>query len=192
MWPWEHLAFGYVLYSLVCRARGRSPAGAATVAVAVGTQFPDLVDKPLSWTFGVFPTGYSVAHSAFFAPIVVGLAYALTARAGRVGLGAAFSVGYLSHLAGDIVYPAIVGNGLSPDSVLWPLAHSAGTPPEAGLFELFERYFSAWAAQILTLDPSPLLLFELALAALVFALWVLDGMPILAELRAALAGPARR
>ena len=49
MWPWEHLAFGYVLYSLGVRTlRGRTPRGPPVLVLAVATQVPDLLDKPLA------------------------------------------------------------------------------------------------------------------------------------------------
>lgn len=68
MWPWEHLAVGYIGYSLSVRLAGRGvPRPRPVVALAVGTQFPDLVDKPLSWTLGVLPSGHSLAHSLFAA-----------------------------------------------------------------------------------------------------------------------------
>ena len=75
MWPWEHVAFGYVLYSLGSHAIRREPPAEWTVfALGLGTLVPDLVDKPLSWSLGLFPTGYSVAHSALVAvPTVAGL-----------------------------------------------------------------------------------------------------------------------
>ena len=48
MWPWEHLAIGYLAYSLLGRLAWRRPPTVGTaITVAFGTQFPDLVDKPL-------------------------------------------------------------------------------------------------------------------------------------------------
>ena len=50
--PWGHLAIGYLCLSLAIRARWRvPPQGPAVIAVAIGTQLPDLIDKPLAWTF---------------------------------------------------------------------------------------------------------------------------------------------
>ena len=63
MWPWDHLAFGYVWYTLASRGwDGRPPSNAAAIALAVGTQFPDLVDKPLAWWLDVLPAGRSLGH----------------------------------------------------------------------------------------------------------------------------------
>ena len=48
MWPWEHLTIGYLAYSLLSRLAWRRPPTVGTaITVAFGTQFPDLVDKPL-------------------------------------------------------------------------------------------------------------------------------------------------
>ena len=48
MWTWEHLAIGYLAYSLLSQlAWRRPPTVGAAITVAFGTQFPDLVDKPL-------------------------------------------------------------------------------------------------------------------------------------------------
>jgi hypothetical protein len=61
MWPWEHLAVGYLLYSVSCVLWGRYPTRIGVAALAFGTQFPDLVDKPLGWWLGVLPSGQSFA-----------------------------------------------------------------------------------------------------------------------------------
>ena len=64
--PLGHAAFGYVLYSLYTRLHlNHPPQGLAALALAFGTQFPDLIDKPLTWTFAVLPYGRSFAHSLF-------------------------------------------------------------------------------------------------------------------------------
>ena len=60
MLPWGHLAVGYLAYSLAVRVRsGGPPAGLAVAALAVGTQFPDLIDKPLVSWVSVLPSGRS-------------------------------------------------------------------------------------------------------------------------------------
>ena len=43
MYPWGHLAVGYLCYSLGVRlCDQRPPAGVAMVPLTIGTQFPDL------------------------------------------------------------------------------------------------------------------------------------------------------
>jgi len=70
MWPWGHAAVGYLAYSLGYRASDRRLTGAAVIALGVGTQFPDLIDKPLGWTFGVLPGGRTLAHSLLTVAVV--------------------------------------------------------------------------------------------------------------------------
>jgi len=56
MWPWEHLAFAYVLVSGYYRLAWRSrPTDAAAIVIAVGAVLPDLIDKPLAWGSACFP-----------------------------------------------------------------------------------------------------------------------------------------
>lgn len=178
MWPWEHIAFGYLLYSLAVHLVGRrSPSGGEAFVLAFATVFPDLVDKPLSWTFGLFPSGYSVMHSVFVAPA---LALAVTAVAGRYDrpeLGLAFGAGYASHLLGDVVYPLFSGGGLSPSKLLWPVVELPAYESEYGFVQRATYYFLEYADRLLELEFGPLLLFELSLVLLVFGLWMYDGAP---------------
>jgi hypothetical protein len=180
MWPWEHLAFGYLFYSLAARAYyRRPPVGAAAIAVAAGTQVPDLLDKSLAWLFDVFAVGFAVGHSALVVPPALAVAYVLATRrrpaAGR--LVPAYGVGHLSHLLGDLLYPVLQGTGLPLRRVLWPVAS-----PEAGevrepVLRRVAGYFLRYLFQVLSLDPSPLFLVQVGLVASVFVLWLVDGAP---------------
>ena len=94
MWPWEHAAVGYLLLSLGSRASGRGPPSTpAVLALLFGTQLPDLVDKPLSWEFDLFPSGYAVGHSALVAVPVGLLVLALGRRRPSSGLRSTPPVG---------------------------------------------------------------------------------------------------
>lgn len=167
MWPWGHLAFGYVLYSTFIHLRERRPPdGHATVALAVGTQFPDLVDKPLAWSLGVLPNGRSLAHSLITAVLLVVLVEFLARRRGGRRIGTAFAVGYFSHLAGDALYPALAGDYLSLGFLAWPLL----APVEYGTEPSFLAHFAE-----LSLDS--LVMFELGFGIAVFLLWLADGVP---------------
>ncbi|MFB6177136.1 MAG: metal-dependent hydrolase, partial [Halobaculum sp.] len=99
MWPWEHAAVGYLWYSLGRRAAGRDPPGDwPAVALALATQFPDLLDKSLSWGLGLFETGYALGHSIFLA-IPLGVTALLVGQwRGRPDIAVAVTVGYWSHL----------------------------------------------------------------------------------------------
>jgi hypothetical protein len=182
MWPWEHLAVGYVLVSLAARARGVRIDDATLYALAVGTQFPDLVDKPLAWTFEVLPSGTTLAHSVFFAvPLsAVVVAVARNARDGRWRRpGAAFVLGYLAHLPGDMLYGTVTtGRAPSVGVVLWPLVEKTGTG--SGGFLTHVVHFLARYRQFLASGSGEAvgyLLGEVLLLSAAGILWVADGTP---------------
>ncbi|USZ68085.1 metal-dependent hydrolase [Halorussus salilacus] len=183
MWPWEHLAVGYLVYSLFSRwFDGRAPRGAAVVALAFGTQFPDLVDKPLAWVFGVLPSGYSLGHSIFVAAPLSLLAVAVGAAVGRRYVGTAFAVGYLSHLPGDVFYPVLVGGRANPGAVLWPVVSPPPTGTSVGLREMVGALFGRYLQNLFTAELSAYFLLEIGLLASVVLLWLYDGMPPLRAL----------
>lgn len=177
MWPWEHLAVGYLVVALALRLGWhRSPDGWTAVAVAVGTQFPDLVDKPLAWQLEVLQSGTSVAHSVFVAVPLAVLAVAVAWRLDRPVLGAAFAVGYLLHLPADAAYGVVYGNPVAFDKLLWPLV--AGPGPDHGSFiQNFTYYLSKFGGVLDSPGGLGIVAFELALLGGTFLLWVADGLP---------------
>ncbi|SEV99036.1 metal-dependent hydrolase [Natrinema salifodinae] len=181
MWPWEHLAFAYVCYSLVANlGLRRSPSTREAIAVAVASQFPDLVDKPLAWSLGIVEAGYAVAHSAFVAPVVCLGAVAVAARRGDRALAGAFSIAYGSHLVGDLVYPILRGQGFDLRIVLWPLA----TPPAdevGGFADHVVGYLLRYVFTLLVGRLTPQIAFQLLLGGTVLVLWLSDGAPIVAD-----------
>jgi hypothetical protein len=188
MWPWEHVAFGYLLVSLYSHAvRRESPDGRLALAAGLGALFPDLVDKPLSWTFGVFPSGYAVAHSVYVFPTFAVALWLVFRHRGAASLAVAFVVGHLSHLVGDVVYPFLLGDELAVSAVLWPVVTRPASPTEAGLLARTLYYLREWIVRLWALELGPLLAFELALVGVVVAVWLYDGAPVLAEFRSVLA-----
>jgi hypothetical protein len=176
MWPWGHLAFGYVLYSLVSRVVWRRPPEwPAVVALAFGTQLPDLIDKPLAWTFGLLPSGRSLAHSLVFGTLIVLVVLLLLRRLERFER-AAFAVGYFSHLAGDALRPVLSGDLEHTRFLLWPLM---SLPPsgetKTGIIQF-----------LLDAELSGTVVVELGFAAVVVVWWILDGAPGLGALLRAL------
>jgi hypothetical protein len=172
MWPWGHLAFGYVLYSLVSRALWRRPPEwPAVVALAFGTQLPDLVDKPLAWTFGILPSGRSFAHSLLLGTLLMLVVLLLLRRLERFER-VAFAVGYYSHLAGDALRPVMDGEFEHVRFLLWPLVSlpSSGEPKTSIIQFLLEAELSG------------AVVVELGFAAAVTIWWILDGAPGLAAL----------
>lgn len=166
MWPLGHLALGYVAASLTSRAaRGRAPGALLLPWIVLGSQFPDLVDKPLAWYLGAIPSGRMLAHSVFVATVVVAGAVWLAGRFDSHA-GTAFGVAYLSHLLGDAVLPAVAGRFDALSFLFWPVL-----PPTlyAGETDVLARFAA------ITLNSEVLL--ELRVAALVALLWLVDGAP---------------
>ncbi|WP_135829000.1 metal-dependent hydrolase [Halorussus halobius] len=190
MWPWEHLAVGYLGYSLAVHLLGRrAPGDAAVVALAVGTQFPDLVDKPLAWGPGVLPSGYSLGHSAFAAVPLTLLAVAVAYRLGRAQVGVAFGFGYLSHLPGDVVYPWLTGGDLAPTILLWPLVPASDAATGTGLLEAVRTLVGRYGAELASGDLGAYLAIEVGLLASVLVVWLLDGTPPLRAVWSRIVGP---
>ena len=196
MLPWEHAAVGYLAYSLLVHAcYRRSPDGVETVAVVIGSQFPDLVDKPLAWQFGVVESGYAVGHSVFVAVPVAVAAGALARARGRAGAALAFAVGYLAHLPGDVVPDYLREGRLPTEVVLWPVRTGPPNPRQPVVphaLAIFEEYARTLASP----DPPTYLLVQFGFVALTALLWLYDGAPVARELalgmRRLLAGAVRR
>ncbi|WP_435102678.1 metal-dependent hydrolase [Halarchaeum sp. P4] len=127
MWPWGHLAFGYLLYlPYEWRRGGDAASWLALGALAVGTQFPDGIDKPLAWTVGVLPSGRSFAHSILTLAVVVGVCYVVCRRYDRKAVSVAFGVGYASHLVADSITHVLASEFQYLVFLVWPLL---GAPP---------------------------------------------------------------
>lgn len=131
MWPMGHLGVAYCLYTLGVRLRADSPpARGPSLALVVGSQLPDLVDKPLAWGFDLLPTGRTLAHSLL---VLVPLCLAVTAYAysrDQTESAVGFSVGILSHPFIDAL-PVLWRPERSPDFLLWPSLPVE--PPEGSL-----------------------------------------------------------
>lgn len=181
MWPWEHLAVAYVSYSLLANlAVRKSPSARETIAVVVGSQLPDLVDKPLVWTVGITETGYGIGHSLFVAPFVCLAVYVTAARGDRRLVGCAFSIAYLSHLVTDAFNPLRLGRSIEPRVVLWPIT-SLPTGEHGGFVDHVVVYVVRDATRLLAGGPTPQLVLQLSLGLGVVALWLADGAPIVRE-----------
>lgn len=183
MWPWEHAALAYVLYSALTRRQADAPPGdVATLLVVFASQLPDLIDKPLAWNLGVIPSGRMLAHAPVVAlPLCVAV-YWYFVRRSRAEWGIAFGVGYLSHVASDAVGSALAGEYAYTRFLLWPLLSVPADSQEGVLVELSE--FG------LVLSPSLVLSGLVGLA--VAGLWIRDGTPGLGVLRRRFRAVARR
>lgn len=174
MWPWGHLAAGYLCYSVYCRfVADRAPRGVPTVVALFGTQTPDLVDKPLAWTLGVLPSGRSLGHSLVTVAVVTPVVWWVARRRDAEPLAAAFGLGYLVHLFTDALYPLLELDLVRAGFLAWPLVPQPGYD-ESSLGVL--TYF-------LRLQPTPAVVFELLLVAVAGVAWHLDGHPGLGTVR---------
>lgn len=182
MWPWEHVVVGYVVYSLGSHLLRRGPPRAAeTLVVALASLLPDLIDKPLAWSLDVVATGYGPAHSVFLALPLVGFVGTAWAILGRPQRGAAFGVGYLLHLAGDLLHNATGGSDLAPEIVLWPLRTYEPSGPRAGFLRESVMRFGQFRSEMLAGNLSLYARAQIVLFALAVLLWVYDGTPVLRE-----------
>ncbi|WP_254547448.1 metal-dependent hydrolase [Halomarina pelagica] len=177
MWPWEHLAVGYIAASLVVHlVWRRSPDAATAVAIAIGSQFPDLIDKPLAWEFGVLSSGISLAHSVFTVAVLCVAVASLAWWRGYPRVGVGFAVAYALHPPMDAVYPIVYGESPSFEVLLWPLVthvNDSGT----GFFENFTYFLSRTVELASSPQGQAYVAFEVLLLGVAFALWLYDGAP---------------
>lgn len=188
MWPWTHLAFGYLVYSAYSHHRwATAPTSAAVIVVGLATQLPDAIDKPLGWWLGVLPGGRSLAHSLLTAALLVGLAVAVGRYLRVERVWVAFAVGYLSHLAGDVLYPLVVKGELRVGFLLWPLT-ATGTQPVAAPTGKLAELVLAFATFLATPVGVLYLVADLSVVGGALVLWWWDGAPGLAWIRRTLRG----
>lgn len=118
--PLGHAAVGYLVSALPAFVRDyEPPRGAELLALLVGTQAPDLVDKPLAY-FGVIASGRSLAHSLLVAGPLVALGYWLRPRRVPARVAGFFVVGYLAHLPADTYRLLLAGRWSEARFLLWP------------------------------------------------------------------------
>jgi glycosyltransferase involved in cell wall biosynthesis len=170
MWPWAHLVVGYVLYSLPASIRSWRTDGYVVFVVALGTQFPDLIDKPLAWTLSVLPSGRSLAHSLSIAIPIILLVAAYYYQRDRPLLGTGFGIGYFSHLIADGAYYIPSGQYEYYSYLLWPFVPQPSYPTEPSL-----------AAHLLNVDPGPYFFLQLGLVGATLGLWVWQSTPGISE-----------
>ena len=151
MFPHEHLLVALLPVVAYVAVRDRYlPTPGVAFATAVGSQFPDLVDKPLAHQFGVLPSGRVFIHSLPFAlPIAAGvLAYGHYTERPRVA--GAFAAAYLSHLVGDTYRSLLAGE--IPADLLWPFVAAQPRPTVpfwAGVDGINVRLWTAFSTVVL-------------------------------------------
>lgn len=189
MLPFAHASIGYLLYAGYLHARfRRSPDELAVVLVAVGTQTPDLIDKPLALV-GVLESGRSLGHSFLFAvPLILLFGGISQWRSGNTGPATAFGIGHLSALLGDGV-PQFFQGTLSTDLVevgfwFWPLTVPADRIVEQLAFTPTAEYViaqkPAWTAAHLPAGKEFVFwidVFQIGITLFAAGVWLSQGMP---------------
>nr|WP_276296139.1 metal-dependent hydrolase [Halomicroarcula sp. ZS-22-S1] len=129
MFPHEHFIVAALpVFAYVAVRDGSLPDRRLVAVVFVGSQFPDLIDKPLAHQLQVLPSGRVFMHSLPFAvPIAVGVAI-YGWKTGRLRAGVAFGVAYVSHLIGDNHESLLAANPTVPSDLLWPFVPAVTRP----------------------------------------------------------------
>lgn len=183
MWPWGHLIVGYLGYTIITRLRGTLPTQSTVIALAIGTQIPDLIDKPLAYWW-LLPEGRSLAHSILFAIPVCAVLYVISQKHDHEALGFAFTVGYGSHLLADSWRHLLTGQFESVSFLLWPVVAAPNYSTDSFSAHWHDLATTLETINLQALLSNPLETFSLQLlfAGLVVLLWIGDGMPGLALL----------
>ncbi|MFC4543866.1 metal-dependent hydrolase [Halosolutus amylolyticus] len=173
MWPWGHLAVAYLLYTASTRFRfDRPPRAWPLLALAVGTQFPDLVDKPLAWSVGILPGGRTFTHSLLVAALFVPAITAVAIHLDRREVGVAFALGYVTHLFTDVPPSVFAGDLAGVAYLAWPLVDQPPEDPVGGLLDAILHYYAM----------GPYEVFQLGLFVVAALVWYRDGRPGLERL----------
>lgn len=164
MFPIGHLALGYLSVSLIQRIRGQNlPNGWVLAVTALGSQLPDLIDKPLVY-IGVLASGRSLGHSLLVMLPVLAIGYQLGRRAGYHEHLIACIVGVLSHYLGDTYRLALAGDWYSARFLLWPVFPAIDYPSDG---------VPPWI-RVINSFGDPRFYFQYGLAALAFGIWLYD------------------
>lgn len=163
MRPIEHFVVAVVPIVGCVLVRNREfPHSRLVLVVFFGSQFPDLVDKPLAHVLFVIPSGRVFIHSVPFAAPLSLLVIGYARHTNRLQMGGGFVFAYLSHLVADN-YRALTGaDAHIPPDLLWPFVSPIPRPPVpywAGpnsihlhLWSLFSIVTLALVAYVVVLD----------------------------------------
>lgn len=166
MFPHQHFIVAIVpVVAYVMVSDRRLPSIHLLGIVFLGSQFPDLVDKPLAHQFVVLPSGRVFMHSL---PIVLPLLVLLGVygwRTDRRRLSAAFAFAHLSHVFTDHLTALRSPTPQLPPELLWPILSptaSPVTPAWAGPGGIYVLLWTAFSIVVLSLSIAVLLRTEQA------------------------------
>ncbi|MDF9748117.1 metal-dependent hydrolase [Natrinema salsiterrestre] len=159
---WVHAAVAYLVYRGIFGGPTDRCDDVPIIALFGGALLPDLVDKPLAFVLPSLPSR-SVAHSVFAAALVVLIVFYVTKHRDRWEVGAAYALGYGSHLAADLVDYLFV-----PEETLlflfWPVVTDY-------------HHVETIGDLLALLSPTPYVLGQTVVTVLGLWLWIADGMP---------------
>lgn len=121
MLPSEHFIVAFVPVLVYVGVRDREfPSPRLIGIVFVGSQFPDLIDKPLAHEVALLPSGRVFMHSLPFAIPIIVLVSLYGWRTRRLRASSIFGFSYLTHLLADNYRAFIRPNPQIPPDLLWP------------------------------------------------------------------------
>jgi len=153
MFPLQHFLFAFLPACAYVLTRDRERPSAQLVGiVAFGSQFPDLIDKPLFHEVVVLPSGRVGTHSL---PIAIPIALAVmwyALETDRPRAGAAFVFAYATRIVGDVYRVLLLpGRGI-PSDLFWPFldpVQRSVIPYWAGPRLLFVHAWTVFSAAVL-------------------------------------------
>ena len=156
MFPHEHFIVAVVpVVAYLVVVHRRLPTVQLLGVVFLGSQFPDLVDKPLAHQFVVLPSGRVFMHSLPIALPVLLLIVLYGWRTERLRLSLAFAFAHLSHLVTDHTSALLSSTPHIPPELLWPLlppTASPVTPSWAGPGGIYVPLWSTFSIIVLSLS----------------------------------------
>ena len=180
MWPWGHLAVGYIVFTVWSRLITRNPpSGRTTLVLALATQLPDLVDKSLQFTLHLYE-GRAIAHSLLvMIPFCVG-AVLVARQYGQQQSATALTIGVITHLFGDS-WRAILTNNVQSEAayLLWPVLPApsyAVDAPADHVDRLIAALTEAQGESLTDIVGSSMGV-QLLLLLLFSVIWLVDGSP---------------
>jgi Predicted membrane-bound metal-dependent hydrolase (DUF457). len=165
MFPPGHLALAYLLTSLLVRVRGERVTASVAAAAALGSQVPDLIDKPLAWLLGL-RASRTVGHSLVFVVVLALVTAVVTRPVGGWRAGASFVLGLGSHLLADAA-PALFRGDRTGSFLLWPF--DTTTP--------YDEPYPGLDTLLTTVASEPSLVVEVGLVLAAAWYWREDGYP---------------
>ena len=154
MFPHQHFIVAVVpVVAYVIVSDRRLPTIHLMGILFLGSQFPDLVDKPLAHQFVMLPSGRVFMHSI---PIVLPFLLILGVygwQTNRLRLSLAFGFAHLSHLFTDNLTALLSSTPQIPPELLWPILSptaSPVTPSWAGPGGIYVPLWTAFSIVVLS------------------------------------------